>query len=350
MVLIPGNINSSLTLNNPTSAASNRLFTLGQILTANIQPIKANQVQITIGNQSFVASTKQPITEAGTVQVRVKQLTPEIQLSIVRADQGTGKQSASQQVVQAAYRQFIPSQAPLSQTFQQINLLQSLPPAIQAPLKTLINQISKQEQSFDGKTVKDKFLNSGLFMESKLKHTPSTTVKAALQADIKAQLLSLQQQAQQLQATSQSTTLSKLSQLLTQALSKLTVQQIQLYENPNMTPMTWLDQKPHRVEENHVEIHKNKQADETFWEVYIDLNLNQGQFSSKLRMSEENNQLSCYIWCETEALKQAVEQKIERLEKQFIHQGLELKNIQVIPNKPEKSKQSVKVALIDIKV
>ncbi len=349
MVLIPGHLNPSLTLNSLPSAKGNTLFNVGQILTANIQPIKSDQVKLTIGNQSFIANTKQPITENGTVQIKVKQTSPEIQLSIIKNEIPAGKGQANQAIIQAAYRQFMPSQAPLSQTFQQINLLQSLPPALQTPIQGLLNQIGKQDTSLDGKALKERFLNSGLFLESKLKSATETGDKPNLKNDVKAQLLQLQQQVNQSLSTTPSSALSKLSQLLNQALSRITVQQIQLYENPNITPLLLPMDKHPKVEEDHIEIHKRQNDNETSWEVYIDLSLPDGQFSSKLKLTE-SNQLSCYIWCETETLKNTIEQKVEHLKALLQRQDFERLNIQMIPYRPTRDQQAVTVALIDIKV
>lgn len=352
MVLIPSNLNLTPTKSNLTVSTLNQAFKVGQVLTANIQPTKGNQVSVTIGNQTFLASTRQPINESGTVQVKVKQLVPEIQLSIIKPNPNSGqaKLSSTQLTVQTAYRQFIPSQAPLSQTFQQINLMQSLPPAIQIPLKSLINQYTRQENAPDGKSIKDKIMNSGLFLENKLKSASHTDPKSGFKSDMKAQLLQLQQQTQHLQSTTQNAGLSKLSQLLNQAISRLTVQQIQLYENPNMTPLSLLNDRQETIDENQLEIHKKVHNDKTTWEVYIELSLPQGLLSTKLSLSEQNEDFNCYLWCETDALQTEVEQHLEKLKQQFETQGLNLENIQIVKNKPEKSSQSIKVALVDIKV
>jgi len=350
MVLIPSQLSSTLTLNSQTANISSKPLTLGQILVANIQPIKASEVKLTIGEQSFIAKTKQPINESGTIQVRVKQLTPEIQLSIVKNSAQETKAQANQQTVQTALRQFIPTQAPISQTIQQINLLQSLPPSLQAPLQSLINQLTKHEGQLDGKALKDKLLNSGLFLESKLKNGVQTHDKTSLKNDVKAQLLQLQQQAERIQlGQSNNTTLNKLSLLLNQAISRITVQQIQLFENPAMTPLNLPQEKDQAFEDGRIEIYRKQNNDTPFWEVFIDLSLDDGLFAGKLKLTEED-QLSCYIWCENASLQARIESSLSQLKERLQNQGFSSLNLQTVPNKPPRSEQSIKVALIDIKV
>ena len=353
MALIPSNLPNQITLSQSQSATPlNRLFTLGQILTANIQPINQNEARLTVGQHSFIAKTPVPVSDNGQIQVKVKQLTPELQLTIVKPGSPEAK-APQQQVIQNAYRQFIPSQMPLSQTFQQINLLQSLPPNVQLQLQTLANQLLKQENNLSGKSIKQKILDSGLFMEAKIRNNPSQNITQALKNDVKAQLLQLQSQvntqASQASQSSAAGSLNKLSELLSQALSRITVQQVQLIENPNITPLIQLNESNQEYREDKVEIRRRAHEDKQEWEVYINLELELGEFMSKLVLDEENN-LNCFIWCSSDDLKTEVEKFLNRLENNLALQSFNQVQVQLVPAKIETSKESVKVALIDIKV
>jgi|ACQI01.1.fsa_nt_gi hypothetical protein len=348
MVLIPSNINLPLNINSPATQNFQKLLTVGQVFSANIQPTKGNLVQISIGNQTFVATSKQPITESGTVQLRVKQLVPELQLSIVKPSTSESKQTTQLQILQASYRQFMPNQMPISQSFQQISLLQSLPPSLQVPINNLISQLLKQEQNLDGKTLKDKFSNSGLFLESKLKNL-NNGKNVNLNNDVKAQILKLQQQLTSFQPITQGSALSKLSELLTQALSRITVQQLQLFESPGVSALYLPSERPKTLEEDQIEIRKQQLNQKTYWEVYIDLNLSKGAFSSKVKLSDDDK-LDCYIWCESDELNNLVSSHLETLKNLFSSKSYESINIQLVSNRPVKSSQSQKVALIDISV
>lgn len=349
-MLIPSQLNSSLTLSPQSSIKGSSGFSLGQLLVANIQPSNGNEVKITIGNQVFTAQTKTPITESGKVQVRVNQITPEIQLSIVKNPTTETKGQAIQQIIQAAYRQFIPTQTSISQTFQQFNLMQSLPPSIHSPLQTLINQLSKQEITTNAKSVRDLFNNSGLFFESKIKQSLNLNRAPNINKDIKGQLLHLQQQVEQLQLSDpKNKSLSSLSQLLNQAISRITVQQIQLYENPFVTAIQLPNERDTTPQDDHIEIRKSRNPDDDYWEVFLDISLTQGQFSAKLKLNDQN-QLDAYCWCETEALHHLIEPQLQILQQNLNTQGFDSITLTLTPQKPTKTEHSIKVALIDIKV
>lgn len=346
MVLIPSNLTVSSISNNATGLKLNQLLQVGQVLSAKIQPISNEQVKITIGNQTLVASTKQPISESGNVQVKVNKLLPEIQLSIVSNKTSTANQQTTQ-TIQNAYRQFIPMQGSISNSFQQISLMQSLPPSIQAPVSQLLSLVNKQDiQQLTGKELKQRLINSGLFLESKLKnHAPSQDIKQ----DLKAQLLQLQQLTNQAQLTQNSRSLNKLSQALNQALSRLTVQQVQLYENPNLTPLELFHEHEHRVLEDYIEIHKQVYQGQNQWQVFIELQLDKAEFSAKLSLINEE-QLHCALWCSDAELQEKMSAQVEQLKSLLSDQGLSQLNIQMAAKKPSKPQQSQRVALIDIKI
>lgn len=348
MVSITNNLPTSVLINSKQVGNLDSLLKVGQVITANIQPIKADQVKLTIGNQTLLASTKQPINENGQIQLKVKQTTPDLQLAIV-SNKPESSSKIMQQSIQAIYRQFIPSQAPLSQTFQQISLLQSLPPSLNAPIQQLLSQVGKSVQQLDGAELKQKLINSGLFFESKLKGGIDKSAVSQLKNDLKAQVLQLQQQVNALQHQTPSTSLNKLAGLLNQALSRLTVQQVQLIENPNITPLELPLQMSNQVVENRIEIRKAQQDEQTVWEAYLDVALPLGQLSSKLKLVN-NEQMHCFLWCETDTLQKEVQQKLETLQQLLNQDGLHQTSIQIVPQKPQKSKNSTQVTLIDITV
>ena len=349
-VLIPSQLNSSLTLSPQSTIKGGAGLSLGQLLVANIQPSNGNEVKITIGNQTFTAQTKTPITESGKVQVRVNQISPETQLSIVKNPAVADKGQAIQQIIQAAYRQFIPTQTTISQTFQQFNLMQSLPPSIQSPLQGLINQLAKQDTTTNAKGVKELFSNSGLFFESKIKQGLNQNQAPNINKDIKGQLLNLQQQVERVQLSDpQNKSLSSLSQLLNQAISRITVQQIQLYENPYVTAIQLPNERNQAAHDDHIEIRKSKDPNDDYWEVFVDISLVQGSFSAKLKLNE-HNELNAYFWCENQVLQTLIEPKLEKLKQNLATQGFEKIALTLTPQKPSKTEHSIKVALIDIKV
>lgn len=349
MVTISNNLINTQALTVQQSTPVTNLLKVGQILSANVQPTSKNQAQVTIGNQTLIATSKTPIQENGTVQVRVNQVKPNLQLSIITSEAKPTNSASNQQTIQTAYRQFIPNQTPLNQVFQQINLLQSLPPSIQAPLQQLLDQVSKNNQGLNGQSIKQKLSESGLFLESKLGNTSKNEAATHVKNDVKAQILQLQQQVLTLQQQNTSSALSKLSNLLNQALSRLTVQQVQLFENPNITPLEVPFDRNKDNNKDYIELRKNKQNEKTQWEAYLDLTLPTGLLSAKLKLSEQGY-LDCYLWCETKELESNVANQIESLKQLLSSNELQLNNIQITPKKPVKTDNTTKMALIDIKI
>jgi len=317
---------------------------VGQVVTANIEQIQGKQVTLSIGSQTFVATSKIDIQESGIIQVRIKQLQPTIELAIVQ----TSKQNSSQQLqntLQAALRQVIPNQTALPQAFQQISLLQGLPVSLLGPINQLLEQVSKSQIPLSGSALKERMANSGLFLESRLKQAD----KPNLNNDIKSQLLSLQKQTEALNIRSPSPQIAQLLGSLNQAINRITLQQLQLYENPNITPLDLPYDHDKQNKQDYIEFRKHSQTDSPRWEVLIDLHLPTGEMSAKLTLNHQN-EFNCFIWCETEALEQSISENITQLKNQFENQELQLHNLLIVKQKPTKSEKSTQVALIDIHI
>lgn len=344
MVNISNNFTAaqSLTLNSTTQSAS--LLKVGQVVMANIEQIQGKQVTFSIGSQTLVATSKVDIQESGIIQVRIKQLQPTIELAIVQ----TSKQNNSQQLqntLQAALRQVIPNQTALPQIFQQISLLQGLPASLLGPMNQLLGQVSKSQIPLSGAALKEKMADSGLFLESRLKQAD----KPNLNNDIKSQLLSLQKQTEALNIRSPSPLISQLLGTLNQAINRITLQQLQLYENPNIMPLDLPYNSDKKDDQAYIEFRKHTQLGSPSWEVLIDLHLPRGEMAAKLTLNQEN-EFNCFIWCETEALEQSISENIAQLKKQFENQELQLQNLHIVKQKPMKTEKSTQVALIDIHI
>lgn len=344
MVNISNNFTAtqSLTLNSATQSAS--LLKVGQVVTANIQQIQGKQVTLSIGSQTLVATSKVDIQETGTIQVRIKQLQPSIELAIIQGS----KQNNSQQLqntLQTVLRQVIPNQTALPQAFQQISLLQGLPASLLGPVNQLLEQVSKSQTPLTGSALKERMADSGLFLESKFKQSD----KPNLNSDIKNQLLSLQKQVATLNIRSPSPQISQLLGMLNQAINRITLQQLQLYENPNITPLDLPYNLDKQDSQDYIEFRKTPQADSPSWEVLIDLHLPLGEMSAKLTLNQKN-EFNCYIWCETDSLEQNISKNITQLKNQFENQELQLHNLLIVKQKPMKTEKSTQVALIDIHI
>ncbi|MCF6253262.1 MAG: hypothetical protein L3J38_00740 [Thiomicrorhabdus sp.] len=347
MVYISNNNSQPLsaTLNSVNSTSQkNTTLQVGQILNASIKPLQGNQVQINIGSQTLLATSKESTLPTGSVQVQVKQTQPSIVLSIM-ANRPSSSVSQTQQTIQAAYRQLMPAQTNVSQAFQQISLLQALPPALLSPINQLLDQMLKSTTPLSGKELKNRLEQSGLFFESKLKKSE----QPKLQNDLKAQLLTLRQQTEALNIKSPASQLTQLASILTQAINRLTVQQLQLYENPIATHLELPFERDKRIHKNSIELRQNQHTSPASWEVLMEMNLPQGELFTKLLMNQEGD-INCIFWCETNALESLIKEQINTLTQQFSDSDLPLKNIHFVPQKPVTTTQSTQVALIDIHI
>ena len=336
---------TATTINNVNSVhPKNTTLQVGQTLNANIKPLQGNQVQINIGSQTLLATSKESALPTGNVQVQVKQTQPSIVLSIMSHKPSTSTNQA-QQTIQAAYRQLMPAQTNVSQAFQQISLLQALPPALLSPINQLLDQMLKSTTPLSGKELKNRLEQSGLFFESKLKNSE----QPKLQNDLKVQLLTLRQQAEALNIKSPASQLTQLASILTQAINRLTVQQLQLYENPTATPLELPFERDKRIHKNTIELRQNQHTSPASWEVLMDMDLPQGELFTKLLMNQKGD-INCIFWCGTNAIENLIKEQINTLTQQFSDGNLPLKSIQFVPQKPVTTTQSTQVALIDIHI
>jgi hypothetical protein len=354
MVQIPNHFNNTNTLSNVNSPSVNTspglaMFKVGQQLTVNILQVQGQQVQLSIGNQTLIAQAKEPITQTGTLQVLVKQTQPTLELAILnpnKTSSATAQNSQTLQTLQAAYRQFYPNQTQITQAFQQLSLLPALPAAVQGTLNQLLDSMLKpQTQPISAKELQQKLADSGLFLESKL----AQGTKADVQTDTKGLLLKLQQQTLNEQSFKPTQALAQLSSTLTQAINRLTVQQLQLYENPAIIPLEIPVDGHKTVDKISLEFRKNIDSRANTWEVYMDLNLPEGELSTKITL-QNNHIINGYIWCETPALQTLIGDHLDSLVQQFANSDLTLQTLQIVPLKPSKSSASTKVALIDIHI
>ncbi len=347
MVYISNNNSQALspTLNSPNSISSkSTVLQVGNILNVTMKPLQGNQVQINIGTQTLLATSKETTLPTGTVQVQVKQTQPTIVLSIM-TNKSAPLSNQAQQTLQATYRQLMPAQTNISQAFQQISLLQALPASLLSPINQLLDQMLKSGTPLSGKELKNRLEQSGLFLESKLKNSEQPKV----QNDLKATLLSLKQQADALQVKSPAPQLTQLASLLTKAINRLTVQQLQLYENPMVTPLELPIERNKSVHKNTLEFRQNQNTSPASWELLMDIDLPQGELFTKLLMNPKG-EINCIFWCETPALESLIKEELDVLNQQFLDHGLPVKTIQIVPQKPVTTTQSTQVALIDIHI
>lgn len=348
MLTITGNLNPSQLTPDLSKSLLNTLK-VGQTLSATIEQVKGEQVTLKVGQATINASSKEINLPTGQVQLTVKQTQPTLVLALAPQQNPAALQ---QEILNGALRQHLSNQIPLNQGIQQFTqLLNQLPASLQAPLMALIENMRKPLNLTSGKELKQQLENSGLFMENKLAN--STTPVTKLKNDLKAQLLQfkqLSQSAQANQTTASNPSIQLAAKLSDQAISRITFNQLQLYENPALTPLDLPSQGNKEVEDQ-LEFRKRALPQGTRWEAFVNVHTDLGEIKGKLSYAEQQNQqLFCGIWCESQALQQTVQEQLPILATQL--QKLEVDNLQieVLSQPPQQSKQSQRVALVDIHI
>lgn len=347
MLTITGNLNPSQLTTDLTKSLLNNLK-IGQTLSASIEQVKGEQVTLKVGQNTILASSKEINLPNGQVQLTVKQTQPSVVLALAPQQNAAAQQ---QEVFNSALRQHLSNQIPLNQGIQQFSqLLNQLPASLQAPLMAMLENMRKPLNLSSGKDLKLQLENSGMFMENKLTNTVPPASK--LKNDLKVQLLQFRQLSQAVQNNQTTTNASAqlAAKLSDQAISRITFNQLQLFENPSVTAMDLpsLGDKPI---EDQLEFRKRALPQGNRWEAFLNVHTELGEIKGKLSYAEQQNeQLFCGIWCESQAFEQTVQEKLPQLRQQL--KALDIGNIQieVLAKPPEQSKHSQRVALVDIHI
>ncbi|MBF6058352.1 MULTISPECIES: bacteriocin immunity protein [Thiomicrorhabdus] len=321
------------------------LLQIGQTLKAEVLQTQGNQVQLSIGNQTLWAQSSQTLNVGSKVNLTVQSLQPQIELRLTTAN--TDKAPNTQNLtanLQTAYRQFLPQQMPLINSFQQLNLMQpQLPATLQSALQPILDQLLKPQERLSGEALKQHLQNSGLFLESKLANKD----QANLQQDLKAQLLQAKQTLESQSGGERIT--SQLSQALNQAVARITLQQLQLYEQPHITPFELPYLADRQAVKQRMAFKKTPQHPVYQWEVQLQLNLDEAELNAKIRMQKDHS-FQIGLWSDDSELREKIENALPELETQFLDNALKLQSIRLIPQEPIEENIATKMTLIDLQV
>lgn len=308
----------------------------------NVTQIKGAQAQFNLAGQTFQATTDGNLKDLGQLKVTVKQISPSLVLSIT-PDKA---QNSSANTASQLLRQFLPNQLPVTQALQQIsqpNNLQLLPPAIQAQVASLLDQLFKPGQRLTGQDLQKHIQNSGLFFESSLKKQQPN------KNDIKGKLLNLQQQVQNL--ASQQAASSKLSAILGQAINKITTQQLQLFENPSLLSLQLPLFSEAMFKQIQIDVYQKEEQLQANLEVMLKFKLLEDkEMVSKLILNEQENTLSVFTWSNAPEITEKMQHFLPFLEQRLKNSYFNQVTLQITPLPPQKSQQNKQIALIDLLV
>jgi len=316
----------------------------GQTLSITVTKSEGSQVFFNLAGKAVSAYSQHTFAEGKQLDVKVAQTNPSVilQIQTPATNQSAAK---AETAIQTAYRQLLPNQQPINQSILQLVQLTNsnlLPSAIQTQLSGLLDQLFKLNGQLNGKDLKAQLQASGLFFESRIAKEgkpPANDFKGKL-----FQLLGAIQSSKSEGLTPQ----SKLGNILAQTLNKVSIQQVQAIENPNILNVELPLQPNHWLDKIAVDIRKNAQVNPTLYEIIIDLTLVKGSLSTKLIL--QNDAINVSIWADNTTLEKEVSAALPHLKTLFEEANIPLKNLFITKQKPENSPLAQKVALIDIRI
>lgn len=310
---------------------------VGQTLPIAITQVSGNQAQFNLNGQNYQAFTQLALKAGDNLQVRVEQHQGQIRLTL---QQPVGLQ----ETLKGHYRMLLPQQANIQQTLQflaQPQLLQQLPPAVQAQIHSLLDKALRPNASLSGHHVKAAMVNSGQFLENKLRQG---THKNSLAQDTKAQLFKLQNQLSQSSGTP---SLTQALSLVKQAISKITLNQLHQYETPSLTLAELPIQDDDKVDSVRIEIRRQPRGD---WEIILALSFEQEADVFCKLCWVKDDYFNVFFYTENPALAQHLDEKLTLLRDMFAQAQLPLKNLTLTAVKPSFSQNAQHIGLIDIKI
>lgn len=193
---------------------------------------------------------------------------------------------------------------------------QKTPLPIEHTLKSFLTNIKESSES----ALKQKFENSGVFLESKLKNANSQNIKEIISNDIKSILLLASEEIANSSNPNKTDILKQIDKLLLQIdyhqlLSHLS-NSSSLY-----SPFSW-----EQLQEGQIELKKDK---EKKFYCDIDLKLKEyGELNLKLALYDEN-QLNIHIYSDSDELKEMIKENISSLRSALIESKITPREIRL---------------------
>ena len=319
----------TLTLLSSTSSLAP--LQLGQRVEAVVVSLLGqDKLSLQIGNAQFEARSSTAATPGQRLSLEVVQIDKQPILRVV-AD------ATKADPLMTALRTALPKQVPLQAAFTQFSQLLAsspgLPTSVTALLKQLIQQLPNEQTITRLGALKQAFMDSGLFLEHKLK---TDAQPPQLDKDTKASLLRLLGELNQ----GQGNTTADLTRQVEAALSRIQLHQLAALSQ-EQPPVTWAGELPVR-HSNQVDVFQFRiekdakqsgDSNQTSWCTWLSLNLQAlGPLHVKILLTQQN--ISTAFWAESKATADLVNQHISYLAKSLEQAGLEVKDIQCRQGRP----------------
>ena len=300
----------------------------GQVLKASvIEQLSNTTLLLKIGNSQLTAKTELSLPPGSVLQLKVINKGDQPLLQVI------SHQSSKAETNLAALRQAIPKQAPLSDLFPALKLVdQRLPQVIQQAVQTLQAGLTSRMDLLNPEGVKKALTQSGTFLESNLKDPKST---AALQGDLKGRLLNLSnllsnENINQKQNDAKNNLLSLLAdnkampdlqRHVESSLARIQLNQLNSLPNGEQHSQAFLLELPVKENENidvfslkinEEDQQKSDQESSKRWSIKLSFDLNGlGNIHAKLTLGGEKIQAS--LWAEEETTFDLIQNNLDLL-------------------------------------
>lgn len=195
--------------------------------------------------------------------------------------------------------------------------------SLEVKLKNFLRDIT----TIDGNGLKQKFENSGVFLESRLKHH-SDNIKEILSDDLKSILLHSNDEIDKSSYPNQKELAKHIDKLL------LHVDYYQLLSHLSNSSCLYLPYSWDLLEKANIKI-KNIKDNKFYCEIDLELKV-YGEINLKLTLYEKN-QLNVYIYSNNKEFKNLINENIESLRSSLIDTQIKLREIRLFKLKKKKS-------------
>ena len=337
----------------------------GQILKASVlEQLSNTTLLLKIGNTQLTAKTELSLPPGTELQLKVIKKGGQPLLQII------SHQNSKAETNLTALRQAIPKQAPLSDLFPALKLVdQRLPQVIQQAVQTLQAGLTSRLDLLNPEGVKKALAESGTFLESNLKDPKSTT---ALQGDLKGKLLHLsdllsgdnktQNAAKNnlLSLLADNKAMPELQRHVESALARIQLNQLNSLPNGEQHSQAFLLELPVKENEN-IDVFslKIKEEDQQKsdpelskrWSINLSFDLNGlGNIHAKLTLGGEQIQAS--LWAEQETTFNLIQNNLDQLRERLTDVEFIDPDVSCYKGKPEveASLHSEYNELIDVEI
>ena len=332
---------NQLQLNAKTGLDSLKLL-VGQQLSAKVLDVSDTNVKLDIKGQSLLAKTNIALTQGQVIQVRVGQDDNQIKLIVQPSIQKSHATETS------FLRQLLPNSMNLHLALTQLASpaqLSSLPPAVQAQISLIINQILRLDSRLQSSELKRSVEQSGMFFESNVK-----SKRTGFEKDVKARLFKLQELLVSNQSSgSKAPSIAQALGLVGHAINKISLGQLVHYQNPDTLSLILPFQMEGRSQDLVFELmHEEEQQKK--WQLKFGMDFKDDQLSCILSYELETNCFDCKIYMEKEEGVKLVEANLTILKDMFKNAGLNLTRLCVHQGKASFDEFQPMSGLVDITV